>query len=299
MSRAPVVVDTGLLHALRTRLHTYRKCFSGKEFVDRIVEMGRQGETHSGAGSLGNSPILDPQGEDSRLQHGKLTTQVISPTGQPIVYTVHYATEVAQYLLSERILIPLPDIFSASLITPPGTSSDDDGRRTPAEGESSLDFSTERAREVEHSRSFRVTGGISFISRSPHLSPARSRQLHASGRSAINPERDAATAVPLFSYSSQVLYKFADAEDVENSPLYQSQILSASVYQQLQNSSDGDETVEFHRARYGTLFLVYDLLLQRARKDKIAKQFLQSPWALTVAEQRRQLDINCDQVFKM
>ena len=287
-----MVVDAGLLHALRTRLHTYKKCFSGKEFVDRIVEMGRQGETHSGAGSTASSPILHPQGEGSRLQH--LTAQVISPTGQPIVYTVHYAAEVAQYLLSERILIPLPDVLGAALITPPVTSSDDDGRHTLAEGESSLDFNTERA-IVDASRSFRGTGVVL----NPHLSPARSRQLVSSGMGSRNPDRDTAAAVPLFSYSSQALYKFADAEDVENSPLYQSQILSASVYQQPQNSGDGDETVEFHRARYGTLFLVYDLLLQRVRKDKVAKQFLQSPWALTVAEQRRQLDINCDRVFKM
>ena len=286
-----MVVDTEVLHALRTRLHTYKKCFSGKEFVDRIVEMGRQGETHSGAGSLGSSPIPEPQGQGSRLQRGRLTTQVISPTGQPIVYTVHYAKEVAQYLLNERILLPLPDISDAGEITPLGLSSEDEGGRMTGERESSL--SIDRARAVDASRSLQVAGGSSV---SPHLSPIRTRPF-GMGTTSRNFERDAA-AIPVFSYSSQVLYKFADAEDVENGPLYQSQILSASVHHQ-QNSNDGDETIEFHRARYGTLFLVYDLLLQRVRKDRVAKQFLQSPRALTVAEQRRQLDINCDQVFKM
>ncbi len=144
----------------------------------------------------------------------------------------------------------------------------------------------------------------------------------------------------VFTYSSQVFYKFVDVEDLEADKLFQSQIVSSVSHQRrerrvvggrgeggrggggeggggrgrgrgrggeggrrggrgIRTTNNGDEFLEFHRARYGTVFLVLDLLAQRVRKDRRAKEFYQSPRASAIILQRRQNDTSCDQIFKM
>ena len=286
MSRAPIAIDTTVLHALRTQLHAYKKCFSGKEFVDRIIEMGRECQLQPE--SEANTPI--PQ-EENQEDPG-ISTQVISPTGQVIVYTVHYATEVAQYLLNERILLSLPDLSSGTL-TPPLSSSEEDEDEDDRGGkERSLETSTERARAVGTSRRLHLRGAGVMSSESPQISRAMPNSFVS--------DRGGSAEFHAFSYSSHIFYKFADVEDFESQSLYQSQVLVASTLQRQPNGANGgDEHLKFHRARSGTQYLVYDLLQQRAHKERRAKQFLQLPRTIAAATQRRQSDTNCDEIFRM
>ena len=60
-------------------MHSIRKCFSGSEFVEAVVQIGQ-----------------DKQEE---------LTAPTSETGQPLAYNYSYATEVGQHLLNERILV--------------------------------------------------------------------------------------------------------------------------------------------------------------------------------------------------
>lgn len=111
---------------------------------------------------------------------------------------------------------------------------------------------------------------------------------------------------PGFSAEATVYYKFAGSEDDE-SAFFQSQILMSSIHLSSQSlvgprgedilQSSSSSSQDFVSARMGTLCLVYDLLSQRARKERVAKQFITSP---RVQEQRRQVaGVNCDLIFKM
>lgn len=279
MSRAPVAIEKSILHALRAQLHRYKKCFTGKEFVDSFLEVGREAEMRRESSST-NTPVSHGDLQES----SRLSSQIYSPTGQPFAYTVHYATEVAQYLLNERVLLPLPalSIGSGGVITPPLTD------------ESS---NHSLVNSLQHTSSPRA---IKPLRRSADIVSSGSSSTHHASPTPNGWGTDV-PAEAMFSYSSQSFYKFADVEDVESNTLYQSQILtvSSSPSAVQRNVNQGDEHSEFHRARYGTLFLVCDLLLQRARKEKRAKQFIQSPAAVAVFEQRKELNVNCDQIFKL
>jgi len=157
LSRSPIPVDSGVLHALRAQLHTYKKCFTGKEFVDRILEMGRLYEATSRNPSEVDSDSQVPQGESSR-NSSRLSGRVIGSTGQPIVYTVQYATEVAQYLLNERILLPLPDTSLSSGTETSASSSDEEntlGGSTPKDPRNIL-TSMERSKGIDTTRPLRT-----------------------------------------------------------------------------------------------------------------------------------------------
>jgi len=309
LSRSPIPVDSGVLHALRAQLHTYKKCFTGKEFVDRILEMGRLYESTSGNPSEVDSDSQVPQGESSR-NSSRLSGRVIGSTGQPIVYTVQYATEVAQYLLNERILLPLPDTSLSSGTETSASSSDEEntlGGSTPKDPRNIL-TSMERSKGIDTTRPLRAGSAGSNSSESPHLVPRISPLYPRPIRSAVRDqgraeEQEREIPAPEFSYSSQAFYKFAEVEDFESNMLYQSMILSASTrgMQGGSRTMEPDEPSEFHRARNSTLFLVFDLIVQRSRKERRAKQFLFTPRAVTVSEQKRdsELSMNCDLIFKM
>ena len=123
---------------------------------------------------------------------------------------------------------------------------------------------------------------------------------------------------PEFMNNQTTFYKFTDSEDKEQSTEYQSQVLVASSHavpqpavaatQAGQGSRSGSMTRreghkdqdDLREARQQTLFLVFDLLVQRARKEKRAKQFLQTPRALeTQGERRTNPHANCDLIIKM
>ena len=297
-------MDSGVLHALRAQLHTYKKCFTGKEFVDKILEMGRQFESMSENPSEADTDSQVPQGENSR-NSSRLSARVISSTGQPIVYTVQYATEVAQYLLNERILLPLPDASLSTGTLTPATSSDDEntlGGSTPKDPRTLL-TSMERSKGIDTTRPLRRESVGTNSSESPHLVPRVSPLYPRSAVRVQGRVEEIEMPAPEFSYSSQAFYKFADVEDFESNMLYQSLILAASTrgVQGGSRTVEPDEPSEFHRARNSTLFLVYDLIVQRSRKERRAKHFLSTPRAETVSEQKRdsELSTNCDLIFKM
>jgi hypothetical protein len=132
---------------------------------------------------------------------------------------------------------------------------------------------------------------------------------------------------PEFMNSPTTFYKFTDSEDKDQSSQYQSQVLIGSSHVVLgpnaspplagtattgssrpphltnrARSESGEDQVDFVNARKETLFLVFDLLVQRSKKEKRVKQFLQTPPALEVHGQRRAANssqTNCDLIIKM
>lgn len=119
---------------------------------------------------------------------------------------------------------------------------------------------------------------------------------------------------PAFSATMDAYYKFAASEDAEYVSLLQSQILMASSISsggshrpprsastpQPSRERGATENQDFLAAKRGTLYLVLDLLTQRARKERVAKQFLASPRTLVVQDQRRlEESVTCDLIFKM
>lgn len=295
LTRAPVPIDPTVVHTLRSQLHTFKKCFSGKDFVEQFLKLGREAETLRVGSSEPTTP--SPQIGSHRHQYspaGLGSRHAFDSTGARISYTVHYAKEVAQYMLNERIMLPLPSMRQGS-----SEGDSDDGR----EGVSSCQLhqsssfkSDQNVRQtVEENDSSGAIVKKHFSENGPEL--ASSRCTH-SYQTALQ-ESDSTTQLVshIFIYSPQSLYKFSDVEDFESHTLYHSLILSSSANPQAANNLE--ETTAFERARLGMLFLVHDLLLQRVKKEKRAKQFLQTPHALTVAERRKQEHVDCNLIFKL
>lgn len=331
LSQAPVVVDSWVLSQLRQQLRSNKKCFTGEEFVSKVIEIG--------LGALAKS-VEDRDG----------TAHVQSPTGQYIEYNRDYATSVAQYLLDEGILIHVTQMHfqsdgSSILLTPEQISDDGDptnqigsgsyeGRRELTDSvrplgassavsfvsgaQSAVSFASDSPRQGQLSRQSvgtgRATSALSqdtLNSSIPDQSRSRTRHYqygqNSTGRRSQHQHSDRL----IFSAEENMYYKFAGSED----EFFQSQILMSSVHlgshgNSFTGPSGGEEvrlssrvsgstgsSPEFMAARMGTLCLVYDLLSQRARKEKGAKQFMSSP---RVQEQRRQAGVvNCDLIFKM
>lgn len=270
-------MDSGVIHSLRIKLHTYKKCFSGKEFVDQLLEVGREAESQRQDPSEPNtpSPLVTAQRSPRTGGH------VYPSTNSPIVYSVHYAKEVGQYLLSERILLPLPVLVHGGMDL---DSEEMEREHNSPPGGAQSDQLMGSAERVRNSASNSASIAPRILHRSPHL--------------LLTDSQDADTSMStMFTYSPNSLYKFADVEDFESRTLYHSQVLTSSAHP---GAAAGlEESTASDRARRGMLFLVQDLLLQRARKEKRAKQFLQTPYAEMVAEQRKEQYTNCDLIFKM
>lgn len=323
-----MVVKDWVLPQLRQQLRSNKKCFTGKEFVSKVIEIGL-------------SALADSvEDRDSPGSAG----HVQSPTGQFIEYNRDYAISVAQYLLDEGVLIHVSQMQfqsdgSSILLTPEQISDDSDPANQPTSG------SFERSRDLTDSvRRLGVNSAVSFASgvhsavsfASTTDSPGQSRQSAGAVRAnsalsqdttyssipeqhtpraqhyqynqnSTGPQRHQQLDRPAFSPEANMYYKFAGSED----EFFQSQILMSSVRLSLHTNSlagkdallssrlsgSGSSQQEYMSARMGTLCLVYDLLSQRARKDRGAKQFLSSP---RVQEQRQQAgSMNCDLIFKM
>ena len=260
-------------------------------------------------------------------------SHVFSPTGQPIEYTTRYACEVGQFLLKERILIQLPKSGAADdnpSLTPQHSLEARRQRHQLTASYEHPDISFESSYSHDYSpgaqRSTlgsRGTGASSI--ESVGQGARRDRyQYRYHPRSDMGRIRDPA---PEFMNSPTTFYKFTDSEDKDQSSQYQSQVLIGSSHAVLgpntspqlagtaatgssrpvhlnnrTRSESGEEQVDFDNARRETLFLVFDLLVQRAKKDKRAKQFLQTPPALEVQGQKRVAtspQTNCDLIIKM
>lgn len=263
---------------MRNQLHRYKKAFTGREFVTTVLEVGRVFAVGSEPSSASSTPV-------------QLTgTAGITPGGLPMEYTAEYAIELAHFLLGASILIELPgNSVGASLLrsgasyTPPQSTDDDE-----SQGGANSEIST-------HS-----------------MSSQRQRRLEVSSNRS---QQTTSTTNRAFSNDKYTFYKFAESEDAESSSLHKSHILSASTVGGQANRGGGlpldlslhtstasslqDQHREFTKARQGTLFLVYDLLLQRRKKERRVKQFLLTPRALEVVEQRGRRSMDCDLIFKM
>ena len=308
LSRTPVQLDSSVIHTLHSQLHTFKKCFSGKEFVEQLLKLGRETEAmrQSSSEPTTPSPQISLQLRSPKTGKRHIYNSPTSSGASPrIFYTVHYAKEVGQFLLREQILLPLPSLRQQSF------DSDDDEEEGEERGRASRqqESSTIQAdkpvtkqenvgegeadrRDVNYSKTV-----PSSTENSPRLRPTRRTAPFDYQTDVQGSSNSASRLAAEFTYSPQSLYKFADVEDFESRVLYHSQILSASAHPQ---AADGlEETTAFEKARMGMLFLVYDLLQQRGRREKRVKQFLQTPRALTVAERRKRQFVDCNLIFKM
>lgn len=350
-----------MLSQLRLQLRSNKKCFTGEEFIGKVMEFGR--------GALAEA-VHDNDAASNSAAH------VLSPTGQPIEYNEDYAASVAQYLLDEGILIRVSQVHfqsdgsSTVLLTPEQITEDSDpgggGRHLASSfegkdltdsvrplggGNSAVSFVSGAQSAVSFASS-----GVSEGATSAQESPGQGRHT---GRAVSAVSQDTNTSMagllgtpqmphyqyngrthhrntattghrshqhrqhldkPVFSATASVYYKFASSEDDE---FFQSHILVSSLHlssrqnsvttagtspplspteDSLKHSGNAaggfqETSQDFVSARQGTLCLVYDLLSQRARKERVAKQFLGSP---RVQDQQRQAgETNCDLIFRM
>ena len=317
-------IDGRVLHTLRLQLHSIKKCFSGKEFVDKVLEIGRNFDflleslsDNDSPGSLRRSASLGG-------------SHVFSPTGQPIEYTTRYACEVGQFLLKERMLIQLRKnaTESGSPIVTSQQSLATERRRHQLTASFDRDVSFESSYSQDYSPGMRRstlgshgTGASSVESIGQGIRRRDTYQYRYHSRGNFGQVRGSA---PEFMNNQTTFYKFTDSEDKEESAEYQSQILVASSHvvpqpaiavasirggQGFSRCPHCDTTAitdthqdqdKLSNARQQTLFLVFYLLVQRARKEKRAKQFLQTPRALEIQGQRRaNSHTNCDLIIKM
>ena len=88
LDQSPVPIEPNVIHELSNRLHTFKKCFTGSEFVHALVEIGQ---------------TVEEKGTDSTTSGEYQDT----PTDRLVVYSITYATRLGNYLLSQDILICL------------------------------------------------------------------------------------------------------------------------------------------------------------------------------------------------
>ena len=314
LTRTPVQLDSAVIHTLHSQLHTFKKCFSGKEFVEQLLKLGREAEaTRQGSSEPTTpSPQIAFQQRSPRTGNRHIYNSPTTSGASPrIFYTVHYAKEVGQFLLSEQILLPLPTLRQRSSDYDSEDEEDEEEEKEREGGSQQHESSSIQAHErvvrrvsveggggrgdgVNHSKTI-----PSSTENSPRLQPSsKSTRAPFDCRTGVQDRSNSASRLAAeFTYSPQSLYKFADVEDFESRALYHSQILSASAHPQ---AVDGlEETTAFEKARMGLLFLVYDLLQQRTRREKRVKQFLQMPRAVTVADRRKRQFVDCNLIFKM
>ena len=264
MDQSPVPLTSQIIHDLSLKLHTYRKCFTGEEFVAGLIQLGED---------------LDSETTEQRDLRPNET-----PSDRVVTYTVTSSVQLGQYLLDEGILICLLDYANSRTGTP----------LEPSSPERMNAIRTSQHNTVNEERPI-----------TPHLSSNENRSdshgsfysTESSSPPTPNPQP------PQFKNKSNCWYRFADLEDsVTGSFFHRAQILSMSNHQissQQRRSPDGIQVSEFDQARFGTLFLMLDVLQQRARKDRQAKQFLQRPNVIMVAQQRTGNDISCFKIFRI
>lgn len=286
-------MDSQVLHQLRSQLGSVKKCFTGKEFVDKVVEIGQD------------------------------NAHVLSHTGQPIEYSEDYANSVAQFLLDSGILILVPrtpsvsDGSSSILLTPEQITDDEDANLN-----SRRDLS-DSVRPLNSAISLGSGASeVTLTTDSPRQNQCgstagqqrRGRAGMGHYSSSQNEPYEELLNRPAFSATATIYYKFAGSED-DSTAFSQSQILKASSISAAvarpapggerasargtagHSVQDQDHNPDFVAARQGTLCLVYDLLTQRARKERVARQYLSSN---RVQELKRGAgDAHCGLIFKM
>jgi len=328
--QSPTTVDKVFIKKLRVQLRSNKKCFSGAEFVTKVVEVGRNALDETIVGT-----------DEEERQSPAYRNHLVDRLGKVIDYNEEYACDVGQHLLDEGIIMQVMRSHSSSsatdasmvLVTPPCTSEEEDNlassyesSRKASRGGPFDSFGNRLEREVAfHARGAAGRGGARNSSSGSHgifsaadttigqASPSkRHSHLHA-GRGREGGARPYADTGQPFLPSPSSYYKFAGAEDAEYLSVVQSQILASTSggTQRQQRSTTVTtppasqarldvESQDFQDAKKGTLYLVLDLLAQRAKKERVAKQFLSAPRTQNVQELKKmEPSVSCDFIFKM
>ena len=223
---------------------------------------------------------LGKTAEEERL--GDPSSEV-TPSDSLQPYTEAYATQLGQFLLRKGLLVCLMEDWEDS--------------HNGGEDEKLESQSAERLNAVNTCKHF----------------TERSKSLGSSASSVSLLERSTTSTsfmpqdnIPRqFKNSHHCLYRFVDMEDSSNGPIFRRvEVLSATAKDsQIQSSqsppSQSMRMSEFEQAKYGTLFLILDVLQQRARKDHTAREFLTKLNVVRVIEQKREMDLPCSKIFRV
>ena len=250
-------MDPPIIHSLMHRLHAYRKCFTGSQFVEQMMELGKTAEEER---------LGDPSSE-------------ATPSDSLQPYTEAYATQLGQFLLRKGLLVCLMEDWENS--------------QYGCEDAKLESQSTVRLNAVNTSK--HLTEGGKSIGSSPSSSSLLERSTAStSSLTQENPSRQ-------FKNSHHCLYRFVDMEDSTSGPIFcRAQVISAiAKNSQTQSPSQGMRMSEFEQARYGTLFLILDVLQQRARKDGAAREFLTKLNVVRVIEQKKEMNLQCSKIFRV
>lgn len=330
----PALVDPNLLQRLRSQLRSNKRCFNGAEFVSKVMQIG-QGTL---AKTLDDDLGEERQHCSSHLLHPvDLTGNLINYNEDYAnMMACHLLEEGILIPVSHVSLLSDFSGSSTSLVTP-NCSTDEEPDAEMASGIDSLHVRGTRAGEIGKMKKFvaRLGEALSPVSGASNRTVPSSHEIYPAadtscrhtsatgdnqhyhshhGESRMNGSSSQHSDRPPFLATSDAYYKFAASEDAEYVSLLQSEILMASSNSlggscrplhstsTPQPSREGGsmENQDFLAAKRGTLYLVLDLLTQRARKERVAKQFLASPRTKVVQEQRKLEDsISCDLIFKM
>lgn len=152
MDQCPVPITPAVLHQLNIHLHTYRKFFTGKQFVDGLVQLG-----HIDGGNLGNLV------QSTAREH--------IPT---VSYSVTSAVQLGQYLVNEGILICLLN-YETDQSTPLESSSHERMNAVNTTRHSIL----EQAQPTPSPTEIRAESNHSFTSLSPTPPPPQPLQFNS------------------------------------------------------------------------------------------------------------------------
>ena len=262
LDQSPVAIEPQVIYELSKRLHTYRKCFTGTEFVETLTELGQQYEE-------------DTQDE---LTHSNQT-----PTHRLVNYNIPYAKEVGQYLLREGILICLYNYQTRNGLESSNTTLES--------------ASASRLNAIDT-----TFHGDLITERPVSLSPGGSSTTPSSDVSSPVSDNIPTPVPAQFRSSDQSYYRFTTFEDSPTGSFFQrSQILSCTTTTTTSSSRAENRMSisDFDRARFGTLFLILDVCQKRARKDKEAKNFLSQNETVRISNQRTGNNISCSKIFRI
>ena len=275
VTKSLLYIDQTFIHSVRAHLHTYKKCFQGKDFVRTVIKLGEK--THSQA----------------VLQSSSTRQAEPSPLVRSMSYTQQYAVDMGQHLLQQGALIevPLGDHLHALNIPHPVAEGGRAERAAVGVGSYGASGSLERRKAMD-SAPTRALGENTAQVIPTSFQGTAPFQVQGTAPSQVH---GATTAC----FTVEAWYKFAEPEDSDSRALYASQVLCASSVSGSSSSCEVDFSQDMDKARTGSLFLVSDLLLQRS-KERVAKQFLQTNSARNVLEQKRtSVSTSCDYIFKL
>ena len=254
---------------MRAHLHTYKKCFQGKDFVRTVIALGEKT-----ASLLHSTRPAEP-----------------SPLVRPVSYTLQYAVDIGQHLLQQGALIEVPQggdhAHSLHIPCPVGE-----------EGEAIANTRGSYLMSGSLERSWAMNSNAAVM-RALGENTAQVVPMSFQGTTPFQVQGTTPFQVQGASFTVEAWYKFAEPEDSDSRALYASQVVCSSSVPAARGSDEFSQDMD--KARTGSMFLVYDLLLQRS-KERVVRQFMQTNSARNVLEQRRTNDVSttsCEYIFKL